>query len=109
MRTAVLKRNEWRLLRATITVLLLADLILAWGITLHQLEDEKTLSVEIARTQQHNLAIIVAENLEQLLDSARTIALASADWWEGPEQRVAERLTAMRASNPAFLRISLYD
>ena len=109
MWSALFNKSDWRLLRAAIVGLLLAMLVLAWSITLYRLEAEKKLSVEIARTQQHNLAIIVAENLEQLLDGARIIALASADWWEGPSRQVAERLTAMRASNPAFLNISLYD
>src|SRR5690606_8144716 len=31
------------------------------------------------------------------------------DWWADSPQEVANRLTAMRTANPAFLRISLYD
>src|SRR5690606_4768972 len=30
-------------------------------------------------------------------------------WWEGSNDEVADRLSALRVANPAFLRISLYD
>lgn len=103
------KRSDWRLLRAAIVGLSLIISALAWGMTWQRLEAEKTLVVDTARTQQNNLAVIVSENLEQLLDGARTIAIASTEWWEGSPQEVANRLTAMRAANPAFLRIALYD
>lgn len=106
---ALFKRSDWRLLRAAIVGFSLVVLALAWGITLQRLALNKAVAVNTARTQQNNLAVIVSENLEQLLDGARTIAFASREWWEGSPQEVATRLTAMRAANPAFLRISLYD
>lgn len=106
---AVLKRSDWRLLRAVIVGFSLVVLVLTWGITLQRLEAEKAFAVDTAQKQQTNLAVIVSENLEQLLVSARTIAVASRGWWEGSPQEVANRLTAMRAANPAFVRISLYD
>jgi len=106
---SLFKRSDWRLLRAAMFGLSLVVLTLAWGITLQRLESDKEMAVELARTQQQNLAVIVSNNLEQILDGARTIAIASNEWWEGSPQAVADRLTAMRAANPAFLRISLYN
>lgn len=105
---ALLKRSDWRLLRAVIVGFSLIVLVLAWGITLQRLVASKAMAVDTARTQQNNLAVIVSENFEQLLDGARTIALASGEWWDGSPHEVANRLSAMRAANPAFLRISLY-
>lgn len=106
---ALLKRSDWRLLRAAIVGFSLVVLALVWGITLQRLAASKVMALDTARTQQNNLSVIVSENLEQLLDGARTIAFASREWWEGSSQEVMDRLTAMRAANPAFLRISLYD
>lgn len=97
------------MLRAAIVAFLLVVLALAWGITLQRLAAHKAAALEAARTQQNNLAVIISENLEQLLDGARTIAFASREWWEGSPHDMANRLTVMRMANPAFLRIALYD
>lgn len=105
----LLKRNDWRSLRAASIGFSLVVLAFAWGVTLQRLEADKALTLTAAQAQQNNLAVIVSENLGQVLDSARTIAIASKDWWGGSPEEVAIRLTAMRGANPAFLRISLYD
>lgn len=109
MRFISLKRSDWRSLRAASVALLFALLMLAWGITLQRLDADRAITLETAKAQQENLAVIVSENLDQVLDNARTIAIAAGDWWEGSPEEVSNRLTAMRAANPAFLRLSLYD
>lgn len=106
---ALLKRSDWRLLRAATAVLSLIVLLLVWGFNFQRLATHKTQALEAAQTQQNNLAIIVADNFKQLLDSARFIALASEEWWDGSPHEVANRLSAMSAANPAFLRVALYD
>lgn len=106
---ASVKRSDWRLLRAAIVGLSLIVLVLAWGMTLKRLESDRALITETARLQQNNLAIIVSENLEQLLDGARTIAIAASEWTNNPPEETVGRLTGMRLANPAFLRLSLYD
>lgn len=71
---ALLKRSDWRLLRAATAVLSLIVLLLVWGFNFQRLATHKTQALEAAQTQQNNLAIIVADNFKQLLDSARFIA-----------------------------------
>ena len=109
MRFLSLKRSDWRSLRAASIGLSLALLTLAWGITLQRLDADRELALDAARTQQGNLSAIVSENLGQALESARTVAIAAGDWWENSPEEVSDRLAAMRAANPAFLRLSLYD
>src|SRR5690606_3804382 len=104
-----LKRSDWRVLRVALVGFVVVALALAWGLTLQRLEGEKDMAVDVARMQQNNLAIIVSENFEQLLDSARTLAIAATDWWATDSQILSDRLNAMLATNPAFLRISLFN
>lgn len=104
-----LKRSDWRVLRVALVGFVVVALALAWGLTLQRLEGEKDMAVDVARMQQNNLAIIVSENFEQLLDSARTLAIAATDWWATDSQILSDRLIAMLATNPAFLRISLFN
>lgn len=104
-----LNPGGWRTLRVTSILFPLLVLILAWGFTLKRLNTDEAEALAAARAQQSNLAIIVAENLAQMLDSARTLAAAAQDWWHNPPLTVAARLDAMRSANPAFLRVSLFN
>ncbi|KXB28901.1 hypothetical protein AT959_18900 [Dechloromonas denitrificans] len=104
-----LNKSSWRGLLAGSISLTLALVVLAWGVTWQRLEAEKALLGANARIQQENLAAIVAENLAQVLDRGRLMSIAANEWFEGKPAEATNRLSAMRATDLAFLRIALYD
>ncbi len=105
----MIKRGDWRWLRAVVVGVSLLVLLLTWGFSLHQLAATKEQVLESAHKQQNNLAVIIVENLKQLLDSTRTFAFTATEWWDGSPQEVSYRLSAMSDANPAVLRVALYD
>jgi len=104
-----LSRNDWRALLVGCVALSLALLALAWGITWQRLDAEKALVSMNARIQQENLAGIISENLAQVLDRGQLMAIAANEYFEGERNDAGSRLSAMRATDRAFLRLALYD
>ena len=109
MRSLLPKRSDWRSLRIACIAFSIIVLTLAWGITLQRLHADKALAIEAAKSQQNNLAIIIAENFRQLLDGAQAFSISANDWWGNQPQDEPHRLRALRSSNAAFLSMSLYD
>lgn len=105
----MLKKDDWRLLRAIVVGVSFVVLLLTWGVSLQRLAANKEQVIDLARKQQSNLAVIVAENLKQLLDSTWVIAATSEQWWKGSQADVENRLSVLSETNPAFLRVALYD
>ena len=103
------KRQRWKRLLAGILVLFLALLAATWFISWQRLESERELVNRNSRVRQESLASIIAENLAQVLERGRLLALASAEWFEGDRQDATNRLLAMLSTDRAFLRIALYD
>ncbi|WP_226450841.1 bifunctional diguanylate cyclase/phosphodiesterase [Ferribacterium limneticum] len=90
-------------------ILIASLLLLAWWLALQRLEAEKTLIGENARVQQETLAEVISENLTQVLDRGRLISIAANEWFDGKQLDAASRLSSMRATDRALLRITLYD
>lgn len=94
---------------AGIVVLFLALLAATWVISWQRLETEREMVNRNSRVRQESLAAIIAENLAQVLERGRLLALASAEWFEGNRQDATSRLLAMLSTDRAFLRIALYN
>lgn len=81
----------------------------AWAVTLNRLDVESEYARASAARQQENIATIVAENLAQLLDRGRLMAITASQHSEDSKDRLRQTLTAMRSLDAAILRIALYD
>lgn len=102
-------RTRWKRLLAGILVLFLALLAATWLISWQRLDSEREMVNRNSSVRQESLATIIAENLSQVLDRGRLLALASAEWFEGNRKDATNRLLAMLSTDRAFLRIALYD
>lgn len=84
-------------------------LVILWSITWQRLTAEREMVNHNSRVQQESLVGIVSENLRQVLDRGRLLALASAEWFEGNHKEAVNRLSAMHSADRTFLRVALYD
>lgn len=84
-------------------------LVTAWGVAQNRMESESRLIVEAATRQQESIALVVAENVAQVLDRARLMALAAPDGSTAGRSEAARKLSGMLAVDSAFLRVALYD
>ena len=98
-----------RLLLAVSVSLSLGLLTLVWSFTWQRLESEKALTRANAQVQQQNLTAIISENLAQVLDRGRLMAITAESWFDGQDSGAAARLSAMIAADRTFLRVALYD
>lgn len=105
----LLTDNRPRLLLACAVCLPALLIVVAWAGTLQRLSAEKTLLWQNASSQQSNLVEIVSENLLQVFDQARLMAIAAEPWFDGNRAATETRLSAMSAVNRTFLQVSLYD
>ena len=104
-----LSLGDWRVLQ-WISVGLAGVVIAAmWWFTWQRFEAERALLLHNTRTQQHSLAAIVAENLTQLVDRGRYMAIAADEWFEGDRMGASTRLATMLAQDAVFIRASLFD
>lgn len=92
-------------------VFLLIAILLAisWSIALNRLSAEQALVLANAKRQQENIATIVAENLTQILDRGRLLAITAGQYHGGTQEKLLQMLTSMRSLDAAILRIALYD
>ncbi len=109
LRVPALERSDWRTLVAGSIGLTVLLLVVAWSVTWHRLAAEQALVRASARVQQQNLVTMVSENLGQVLDRGRIMAIAAEAWFAGDRHDALNRLSAMAAADRAFLRIALYD
>jgi len=98
-----------RLLLAVSVSLSLGLLTLVWSFTWQRLESEKALTRANAQVQQQNLTAIISENLAQVLDRGRLMAITAESWFDGQDSGAAARMSAMIAADRTFLRVALYD
>lgn len=101
--------HRGRLLLVVSTGLSLGLLVLVWSLTWQRLDAEQALTRANAHVQQQNLTAIISENLGQVLDRGRLMAITAESWFEGHETEVPARLSAMIASDRIFLSVALYD
>lgn len=85
-------RTRWKHLLAGILLLFLALLAATWVISWQRLESEREMVDRNSRVRQESLASIIAENLAQVLERGRLLALASAEWFEGNRKDATNRL-----------------
>jgi diguanylate cyclase (GGDEF)-like protein len=96
------------LLKAGLAFFCCAILVLAWGLTLHQLHETKKSILKSLLREHANLATIIAENLSQVLDQGQSIALLAKEWTRTPQQNAFSDMTAFLYGNRAFNRMALY-
>ena len=84
-------------------------LALIWLLTWQRLQAEEALLEKNAELQQRSLAAIIAENLAQVVDRGRLMAVTANYGADGDNSRASARLTSMLASDRTFLRLALYD
>ncbi|RIX42512.1 MAG: EAL domain-containing protein [Rhodocyclales bacterium GT-UBC] len=102
-------RLGWRGLLVGSIALSLILLLAAWSLTWQRLDIERRWVLRTTSSQQENLATIIAENLNQVLDRGRLISIAANEWFDGNPRDAAKRLSSMHATDRAILRIALYD
>ncbi len=84
-------------------------LALAWSVAYNRMAAEDQLLLQSATTQQENVALVVAENLAQVLDRGRFMAAGANDALMAGNLAAQRRLAAMLGVDSAYLRIALYD
>ncbi|MFZ3123957.1 MAG: EAL domain-containing protein [Acidovorax sp.] len=98
------QRLQWISI-AALTIVLALTWLLIW----QRLQAEADLLEKNAELQQRSLAAIIAENLAQVVDRSRLMAV-TVHHAAGEDQSIASaRLTSMMASDRTFLRLALYD
>ncbi len=101
--------RDWPRLRLISLSGLLLALLVIWGLTWQRLRSETALLEQGELAQQQSLAVIISENLSQLVDRGRLMALTGDEWFDGQPRDAANRLAFMLAADQAYLRIALYD
>jgi len=90
-------------------VLAVAALTVIWVGVWHRTQSERQALEANALAQQRGVAVILSENLTQVVDRGRLIAIAASAWFEDPQPDAIHRLGGMLAADQAFLRGVLYD
>jgi diguanylate cyclase (GGDEF)-like protein len=104
-----LTRNNWLRLKASLVMISALLLLAIWTATLQRSRQEEALVITNARTAQLNLAIIVSENLRQVLDRGNLYALVAADWMNSHSRSSEVRMSAMLAGDRAYNRMVIHD
>lgn len=101
--------NGWLRIRqaciAFVTIAVAFICLLTW----QRLRAEQELLDSTAQAQQQSLATIISENLTQVIDRGRTVAVAAESWLSGDHRETEQRLASMLAIDDIFLNLSLYD
>ncbi|WP_246881273.1 EAL domain-containing protein [Acidovorax sp. JG5] len=98
------QRLQWISIAALVIVL-----ALMWLLTWQRLRAEAALLEKNAELQQRSLAAIIAENLAQVVDRSRLMAVTVDHSADEDQSSASARLTSMLASDRIFLRLALYD
>lgn len=84
-------------------------LLVIWAATWQRTTAERQLLETNALAQQRSVAIILSENLTQVVDRGRLLALSADDWFAGQTSETVTRLTNQLTTDQVFLRAALYD
>lgn len=95
---------QWISIAALVIVL-----ALIWLLTWQRLQAEEALLEKNTELQQRSLAAIIAENLAQVVDRSRLMAVTVNYAEDNDSSAASARLTSMLASDRTFLRLALYD
>ncbi len=89
--------------------LAVATLVAIWAGTWQRTASERHLLEANAVAQQRSVAVILSENLTQVTDRGRLMALAAEDWFEGRRAGTTAHIAQLQATDQVFLRVALYD
>ncbi len=89
--------------------LAVATLIAIWAGTWQRTEAERHLLETNALSQQRSVAVILSENLSQVTDRGRLMALAAESWFDGRRTSTGEHIAQLLATDQVFLRVAVYD
>lgn len=84
-------------------------LLVIWAATWQRTTAERQLLETNALAQQRSVAIILSENLTQVVDRGRLLALSADDWFAGQRAETVTRLANQLTTDQVFLRGTLYD
>lgn len=84
-------------------------LLVIWAATWQRTESERQLLESNALAQQRSVAVILSENLTQVVDRGRMLALSVDDWFDGQRTDTVTRTASRLTSDQVFLRAALYD
>lgn len=100
---------DWRGLAYGIWVFSLLLISTTWLVTWQLMASEQALQLQYARHHQQNLTAIIGENLSQVLDRGRILAIAAASGFDGLAGETGKQVGAMRSVDKAIIRIAIYD
>lgn len=83
-------------------------LIAIWAATWQRTAAERRLLESNALAQQRSVAIILSENLTQVVDRGRLLALSADDWFKGRRTDAVGRIANQLTADQVFLRAALY-
>jgi diguanylate cyclase (GGDEF)-like protein len=84
-------------------------LIVIWATTWQRTGAERQLLESNALAQQRSVAVILSENLTQVVDRGRLQALSADGWFAGQRTDTATRIANQLTTDQVFLRAALYD
>ncbi len=87
----------------------LVAILLSWGVTLHQLSENKTSLLQGLVREQGNLSSVLTENLYQILEKKQTIAMLAANKLDNYRNHFPNDINSFLYGESAFTRIVLYD
>lgn len=105
----VFSLEDWQRIRQASIACVASAVVLICLLTWHRLRAEEQLLDSTAQAQQQSLATIISENLTQVIDRGRTVAVAAQSWSNGDPLETEQRLANMLAIDDIFLNLSLYD
>lgn len=102
-------QDGWQRIQWAAMALAASAVVVICLLTWQRLQAEEHLLDSSAQAQQQSLATIIAENLTQVMDRGRTVAVAAESWLGGDRMEAEQRLANMLAIDQTFLNFSLYD
>ena len=98
------QRIQWASIAIAGSAVLLICLL-----TWQRLQAEEQLLEANAQAQHQSLATIISENLSQVMDRGRTVAVVAESWLGGDLEEAEQRLANILAIDQIFLNFSLYN
>jgi diguanylate cyclase (GGDEF)-like protein len=101
--------NAWQRIQWASIAFAVSAVAVICLLTWQRLQAEERLLDSTAQAQQQSLATIISENLTQVMDRGRTVAVAAESWLGGDRRGAEQRLASMLAIDQIFLNFTLYD
>lgn len=104
-----LQHDNPRVLQFGVATLCILVLVLAWLVTLHQLNKNQSLLLKSLEREQGNLGSVLAENLFQVLEKKQTIEMLAVNWLESFDQKSLENIHSFLYGERPLTRVVLYE